>query len=408
MFLSLWHYLKGYVIVEVCGGNIEKFLNLITYHGIDIWQVHNSAEGIRFCVVASAFKEIRSDAKKAKCRIKIVSKKGFPFLAFKYKKRRLFVAGIAVFIILLLSLTSFVWLVDVEGNERISAMDIMHTLEENGYETGKLKRTMNLRNAETLLLNAYPDLLWVGIHYEGTRMVVKVSESVLPPEMMPSESAPKALLAKRDALITYIAVEKGKPMVREGDIVKKGDVLVAGEMPIGEEKPDLYYTSAKAAIRGKTIYTATQEISLSQVKKAYTDQTSKTYRFKFFNNNITFLSHKDLKGSYDVTHTLHQLHITKMFPLPFGIEVETQVGYMPTEYTLTEDEAKDILLSRLWQEVKGHLSEGATVLTREVYFKESEGVITGTLYIVAEESIGYEVELEQKMLNEGERINEQN
>lgn len=393
MFVTLWHYLKGYVIVEVYGGNVEKFLNLITYHGITLWQVKHHHSKIQFCILAQDFKAIKRDVHKARCHVRIKAKKGFPFIAFTYKKRHLFVAGTAIFIILLWVLTSFVWLIDIEGNGRISAMDMMHTLQENGYDTGKLKGKMNLRKAEVLLLNSYPDLLWVGIHYEGTRMVVKVSESVLPPSMSDLQSKPYSILSKRDALITYIAAQKGKPMVKVGDIVKKGDVLVAAQMPLGEETPTLYYTtSAKASIKGRTVYTATKEIALEQVKKSYIDKTSKSYSLRLFNKELTLYSQKKLQGNYDVQYTLHQLRITKLFPLPFAIGTKTQIAYTPAYYKLEGEDAKDLLLTNLWQDIKGHLAADAKVLKREIYFKESQGKITGTLYVLVEESIGYEAE----------------
>ena len=408
MFVTLWHYLKGYVIVEVDGGNVEKLLNLVTYHGIQIWQLRRQESKVSFCMVAEDFKKIKGDVKKAKCRIKIIYKRGVPFITNKYKRRYLFVGGLVAFVIMLWVLTSYVWLVDVEGNERLSSMEIMHTLKENGYQTGRLKCQMNPRQAEVVLIEQYPELVWVGIHYEGTRMVVKVSESVLPPEMMPTETSPKALCAKRDALVTYIAVEKGKPMVKAGDIVKKGDMLVQGEMPLGEEDPTLYYTSAKADVKGKTVYHAKEEISLIQTKKSYTSQTSKSYCFHFFDKKWIIYSQKPLTGQYDVQHTLSQLQITRLFPLPFGIDKVIQVGYTPMHFEITEEDAKDILLARLWQKIDSQLGDEATVLKREAFFKTCDGKVVGELFIIVEEKIDLEVGIEQKMINEGELMNESN
>ena len=82
------------------------------------------------------------------------------------------------------------------------------------------------------------------------------------------------------------------------------------------------------------------------------------------------------------------------------------MGYKPTYITLTKEEAEDILLSKLWKEVESHLDANAKVLKREAYFKESEGIITGTLYVIAEEEIGYPVESSQKIQEKGEMLNE--
>lgn len=391
LFLSLWHYLQGYVIVEVSGFNVEKFLNLVTYHGRILWDIKRQEHKIIFSTSIQDFKLMKEEVRKTKSRLKIIKKKGFPFFTYRYKKRKWFVFGIGLFIILLWLLSSFVWLVDIEGNTRISSLDIITTLEDHGYATGKWKSKMNLRAAETLLLKEYPDIIWVGADYEGTRMVVRVAESVLPPQMISGDSSSQSLISKRDALITYIAVEKGKPMVKAGDIVKKGDMLVAGEMPLGEEDPSPYYAKAKAVVRGKTIYTVTKELSLNQVKKNYTNQTSKQYNLKLFDKKFRLYSQSSLQGAYDRMLTLYQLRITKLFPLPFGIEVQTSIGYTPVYYTLSKEEAEDELLSILWKTISNSLGEEAKILTREAYFRQAEDKITGTLYVVAEEEISYPV-----------------
>ncbi len=412
MFLSLWHYLHGYVIVEVSGANPERFLSLATYHGRVVWNVKRTEEKITFYTSIEDFKMMRRELKKTKTRIKIVKKKGYPFLAFRYKRRKAFIAGVGVFVALLWMLSSFVWLVDVEGNSKINSLDIIHTLEEGGYNVGKLKSSMDLREAETLLINKYPDIIWVGVDFEGTRMVVKVSESVNPPQMKELSQSPSSIVSKRDALVTYIAVEKGKPMVKKGDIVRKGDVLVSGEMPLGAEDESPYFTSAKAKIKGKTIYTLTKEMDYNKVEKNYTNKTSKKYILKLFDKKINlYKDKKDIGQCYDTLITLHQLKITKLFPLPFSLEEQTNVGYEPTYTKLTKQEVEDELLASLWTEISSSMTNGAVVVKREAYFNATKDKVVGTLYVVAEEELGYPVDIDptqSQLKKEGESVNEQN
>lgn len=406
MLLSLWHYLKGYVIVEVKGINGEKFLNLATFHGIFLWNIRRQDQCIYFCCSIPDFKAMKRDVYKAKVRVKIIAKKGLPFFLSKYRRRKLFMIGMGLFVMMLWLLSSFVWLIEVEGNMRISGIDILHTLEGNGYKCGKLKSTMNLRKAEAALLKAYPDMIWVGIDYEGTRMIVRLSESVLPPEMNDLVGQPTSLISKRDALVTYIAVEKGKPMVKAGDIVKKGDMLVAGEMPLGEENPSPYFTTAKAVIKGKTIYSERKTIRLKQIKKQYLDTISKRYTLKIFDRHFKLFSQNQLVQPYDTLNTLYQLRITKLFPLPFGFEVQNCIGYEPIQYILTKEEAEDKLLSTMWKEMSQSIGEDARILRREAYFSEANDSITGILYVVAEENIGYPIQVTVDMQNKGETQHE--
>ncbi len=394
MFVSLWHYLKGYVIVEVSGKALNRFLNLALHHHISMWDVIQEENKIRFKTLISDFKRMKPDLKKTRCRIKIIRKKGLPFTINRYKRRRLFWGGMLVFIMMLWFLSSFVWLIEVEGTTRINSMDIIKSLEEKGYESGKLKSKMNLREAETYLLQQYPDIVWTGITYEGTRMIVRIAESVSKPEMSVKNDKPKIIVAKRDALITYIAVKRGKPLVKIGDIVKKGEVLVAGEMPIGEEDSTLFYTASKAQIKGKTTYTASATLSLQNEKKIYLNKISKKWTVKLFNKSFTIYNDKVPQNKYDKQITLHQLKISKMFPLPFAIEVEDRVIYKTVPYTLTEEEAKDQLLCNLWKQIEESLDSNAQIIKREAFFKKTGDAITGTLHVVAQEDIGYRLNLD--------------
>ena len=394
MFVSLWHYLKGYVIVEVSGKALNRFLNLALHHHISMWDVIQEENKIRFKTLISDFKRMKPDLKKTRCRIKIIRKKGLPFTINRYKRRRLFWVGMLVFIMMLWFLSSFVWLIEVEGTTRINSMDIIKSLEEKGYESGKLKSKMNLREAETYLLQQYPDIVWTGITYEGTRMIVRIAESVSKPEMSVKNDKPKIIVAKRDALITYIAVKRGKPLVKIGDIVKKGEVLVAGEMPIGEEDSTLFYTASKAQIKGKTTYTASATLSLQNEKKIYLNKISKKWTVKLFNKAFTIYNDKVPQNKYDKQITLHQLKISKMFPLPFAIEVEDRVIYKTVPYTLTEEEAKDQLLCNLWKQIEESLDSNAQIIKREAFFKKTGDAITGTLHVVAQEDIGYRLNLD--------------
>ncbi|WP_054741324.1 sporulation protein YqfD [Cellulosilyticum ruminicola] len=392
MFVSLWHYLNGYVIVEVGGFALERFMNLMMNRELDVWDVCVVNNKIQFKMQAKDFKSLKPIVRKAHCRVKVIRKYGLPFFMYRHRRRKFMPIGLVVFLIMIWSLSSFVWLVDVEGANRLNSIDIVNSLEEQGYGVGKWKTSLNLRQAESYLVKAYPDIIWTALHFEGTRLVVEIAETVPPPDMMFDTGVVTDIVAKRDALVTSIAVYKGMPKVKKGDIVKKGDVLVAGQMPLGAESEELYATDSKAKVTGKTVYSAQGEVSLTQVKKHYTNEVSRKYCLKLFNHSFKLWDQKIKMQNYDTQVRLHQLHITRLFPLPFAYEVDYRIGYNKETKVLTMEEAKDMLLSQLWKEVEESLSKNANVLKREVLFKETADGVTGTLHVVAEEEIGYKVE----------------
>lgn len=389
MFVRLWHYLRGYVIVKVSGAKIERFLNLIVTHHIPIWDIYMEADEVYFKIEVNAFKRLKPDVRKTHSHIQIMKKCGLPFKTNRYRRRKSFIIGVFVFVALLWWLSSFVWLVEVEGNDTISSIDIIETLEKSGYKSGALKGKMNLREAETYLMREYPDIVWAGIKFEGTRLLVQVAESVPAPSVHITSKEATDLVAKRDALITYIAVKKGMPKVKAGDTVKKGDILVTGIIPLGEENPGYYTIHSDAKIIGRTVYVETSEMPLTKQIKSYSSKASKQYRFKFFDHTFKLYSQKLPEGTFDKQITLHQLSITKLFPLPFGIETEVRVPYTVEEAVLTEEEVKDTLLCKMWQSISTHLSEDAHIIKREALFRKTGDKIIGKLYIVAEEEISY-------------------
>ena len=40
MFLTIWNYLRGYVVIEVSGFSVERFINLAAHKGVYIWDVN--------------------------------------------------------------------------------------------------------------------------------------------------------------------------------------------------------------------------------------------------------------------------------------------------------------------------------------------------------------------------------
>ena len=182
-------------------------------------------------------------------------------------------------------------------------------------------------------------------------------------------------------------------MVKVGDVVKKGEPLIKGEMPIGAEDESLYYASSKGVIKGKTMYTATNTVSLLEEKKQYLETESKHASFKIFGAEITLHNGENLAGNFDVTTKFHQLSITKNFPLPIGIKVETRTPYKKTYYEISVDDAKAKIYSKLCEEVESKISSDAKILNKEIIYKQDGKIIKGILEITVEEEIGYNLDI---------------
>ena len=103
-------YIIGYVKVKVEGYYIERFINICTNNKIVIWNLKRDKNvNLYLNVRTKDFKYMVDAAKKTKCKIKILKKKGLPFVMHRYKKRKLFAALLIMLIVLIAISSNFIW-----------------------------------------------------------------------------------------------------------------------------------------------------------------------------------------------------------------------------------------------------------------------------------------------------------
>lgn len=342
MFLALWNYFKGYVIIKVYGFSVERFINLAIHRGVFLWDVHRESGTAVMKVSVKGFKYLKPCAKKTKCKIKIVGKKGLPFTLFKYRKRKLLALGALLFVCLMYFMSSFVWLLNVEGNKRLHTEAIIRFLEEKGLKVGSFKAVVNERDLEKELMTEFSDISWVNIRITGTKATVIMTETV-PEQQIIDKSVPCDIVASRDCLITSMAVSAGTPNVRPGDVVRKGDLLVSGELVIGTDETSLIHRNvhAHAEIRGKMYYEINFSVPFSYIVKDYTGKILDDYSIIIFNNNIDFIKRDIPFVDYDSSIKRTQLRFGEDYPLPIIILTEEYKEYIPDLRTRTEEEARN-------------------------------------------------------------------
>lgn len=378
--------MKGYVIVEVKGYSLEKFMNLILHQKIPVWDAKYEDGNLYFTTMAKDFKRIKPYAKKSRCRARIKMKKGLPFLSFRYRKRKLLIGGSLLFIGVFYFLSSFVFQIEVIGNKNVQETDVIEVLKKTGFGTGKFKNQLDLRQAEEILSTTYDEIVWVGIHWEGTKMVVQIAEAVPKPKIHQDEEACH-LIAKRDGLITYIVTDQGMPLVKKGDTVTKGSVLVSGQIQLEDEQGTFYYTTSKATIRAKTGYTLEASIPTFQLEKNYTKEVSTKWTVRIFDHQITLWNPKVVYENYDTLITIKQLSLTKALALPFYIQKEERVEYLPSTVKIDLQHAKDLLQGALYSHLRSLLEEEAKVLIQEISYKEEGQNLKAKLNALVEEEI---------------------
>lgn len=186
MYVKIFlNYILGYLNIEIEGYFVEKFINICISKNIFLWNIKRTKSTIAYSNVGvKNFKKLVKIAKDTKCRVKIKSKKGLPFIFNKYRKRKIFFTFLLFLTVLIIFLSNFVWNVEIVGNVNISKEELMQTLKQDGLKMGVLKSKVNTKEIINKMRLERDDLAWVGIQMKGTNAIVKIVEADKKPDII--------------------------------------------------------------------------------------------------------------------------------------------------------------------------------------------------------------------------------
>ncbi len=412
MLLSFWNFIRGYVIIQVMGVSVERFINMATHKGIYFWDVERTDQGVCLQASVKSYGILRLCARKTGCKMKIVGKKGYPFIAHRYRKRKLLLAGFLFFIFSLYFLSSFIWLVEIQGNKRIGQEELYIYCKAEGLGVGSMKHKLNINEFKKKLMKNFPDISWVNVNISGTKATLQIAETIPKPTLI-DKSIPCNIIAKKDGLITHIATETGTPLVKEHDTVLAGDVLVSAEVA---EKNDAgiisEYVHAKAQIWAKMYYKISFKVPFKYYEKQYTGLHRKDHSLTLFDKNLNFFGTGVPYMNYDKITKHEQVKLSEDYPLPIIINTTLYREFNNIEKYHTVDRAKELADKMLTGRILREFDFAADILNKEIEFVELPDGLTVNAIITTNERIDMEVPLQitetPNILNEIQDNYEQN
>lgn len=387
MFLMLWNYFRGYVMIIISGFSVERFLNLVAHKGTYIWDVHPEGTGIAMKVSISGFFQLRDAARKTKCRIKIVEKRGLPFLFSKFKKRKILAAGALFFIAGLYLLSSFIWTVEVQGVSRLPEETVLQACAKEGLSPGKYKKNIDTKKLSDMLIANFEDISWVSVTVQGTNATIHIVETIPQPEMI-DRTTPCNVIASKNGIIESIATSAGIPQVRQKDVVEQGDVLVSGEVPVmdGDLQVGTQYVHATSAVTARVWYTVQKALPLSYTERVYTGETKKNTALLLTDKTIDLWKPQTKEGLAEIQVDSETFASIGDYVLPFGIKKETYRYYTEEEKTRTEEDAKQLLTQELEKEVLT-ITNGVQPIESNITWTVVDDSVQGTAVACALERI---------------------
>ena len=412
-FISIIKFVRGYVYVHLTGYAPERFLNLCGKHDILIWDLKVVEDGYLFHISMEGFKLLRPILKKTKTKVVILEKKGLPIYLFRYRKRKIFVAGLFLCIAMLFYMSGFVWNIEVCGNSYLSEETILLFLEEKEAYFGTKISKIDCAALEEQLRSDYPEVIWTSIKIYGTKMTVDIQESLLPEESYKVSSEEICdIVAAKDGIITQMITRQGTPLVTIGNEVKQGDCLVSGELPITSDYGEVIayiYECADADIIAQVQYAYQETISKVYQEKIYEPETLKNYIFQIGDIILKNPFIKEPDGLYDVTVEAIQLKLGANFYLPVYFKKITYNSYELEQKEYSEGEIKLLAEQYFLQYLQKLEEKGIQIIGKNVMIKkasQNKYLVTGTVDVY-ESIVSYApTEIREITMIEGQEENE--
>lgn len=388
--------MRGYVNISVEGLALERFINMCIARGIYLWDIRRiNHTTLEVKISVEGFKELRKIVRRAGCRVSISEKVGYPFWVHKLKKRKMLLLGAFFCLLILIISSTFIFTVEIVGNEAIEKSEIISRLNDLGLKPGTNRYRINLREIETQLLLDQEEIAWVGIEITGIKAKVEISEKRLAPGKI-NKDTPCDIVASKNGVIEKVIARNGDAIVEEGDIVTKGDTLISGIIQ-REYMEENMFVHSYGEVYAKTYYETTESKNLIEIKK---EKTGQKFVKRIFNLGSLELS----LNNGDIPYDFYVVEKKSKKPLQWRniglpVEIITEEYYEANEFEerIDEDDAKNDVHEDAINKLLKEVPLNAEILNTQIDFTIKDDILYGKVIVEVLENIA-----EQKILQIGE------
>jgi similar to stage IV sporulation protein len=185
--------------------------------------------------------------------------------------------GAVLFILTLYIMSSFVWFIQVSGNNKVDRNRILMTAAHYGIHVGAAKWNFSRTAVEEAMLRDINELTYVECDIRGVKVNIKVVEKILPDNNI---TGPCNIVANKDGVVEEVLVLDGQAHVKAGDVVARGDTLISGIVFPTAPPPEIegippsnkgpHQVRARGQVKARTWYEGYGECSRKSEEKVFT------------------------------------------------------------------------------------------------------------------------------------------
>lgn len=373
--MDLWWKISGYTRIRMTAADPERSLRTLSRNFRLENVVRISDLELEFSVPRGDVPQVLTCLQRSGDTSRIVDRSGGTQVLKKWIKQPVLAAILLVLLMASFWLPTRILFVQIEGNQSIPSRLILETAAECGVSFGASRSALRSEQVKNQLLEAIPDLSWVGVNTSGCVATITVRERNIQPEE--DEGAYGSIIAICDAVISEIIPSSGEVRCTVGQAVRSGQVLISGYTDLGICTRVVDAQGEVYGLTQREICAVLPEITLQRKEET---ETITRYSVIFGKNRINLYSDS---GILDTTcgrmRMVYQVCLPGGWKLPVSLVVETYEASNLQEVSRDVEDTQVLLQEEALRYLNQQMVAGS-VLQSEGVLDLSDGayLLTGT------------------------------
>lgn len=340
--MSFWKQAAGIVRAELVSADPEGTLRALGEAGIALDEITpKGALTLEFLLRREDLPAAETLCRKRGDSFRVLGRQGLWYAVGALWERKLLLTGLVFLLGLTMLLPTRVLFFRVEGNRTVPTAQILWEAERQGLSFGASRRGVRSEHVKNALLEAIPELEWVGVNTQGCTAVISVRERTAPAPAPEAKHQVGNIVAAMDGYILSVTVTQGTGLVQPGQAVKKGEILISGYTDCGI---CIQAAQAEGEILAQTRRQIEAVTPAQYLRKGKITGTKRALSLLLGKKRIFFWKDSGiLEGSCDRIQEDYPLTLPGQFRLPVSLRVETYEIRESTSAKLTDPEASALL-----------------------------------------------------------------
>ncbi len=392
MLKNIYNSLQGSVHIDITGAAIERFLNLCSIHEVRFWDVKcQEPDHFTAWVSAGGYFALRPYARNCGCRIRLLKKRGAPFLYLRFTRRAALWSGLLLSAAVIWILSGMVWTIEVRGCRETTPREILTLMEEAGIRTGARRAQFQMRKLRNDVMLKTDKLSYFTVNFQGTHAIIEVWEKRNYQEK-PEEAQPCDIVSDLTGIVEALRVRTGIAQVKVGDTLQPGDVIATGV--IVNEHDDtqvtLLHAEAEADVRTWCIRRTIVPSELQLLTQTLVEEKQHGFRLGVRRFPLGLIE-KNGFSWYDKQINIQHLKLREDFRWPLGFVTAKILECQAEKAQIDREKLSQVLEARMLARLLLEKPDARVIDTQFALEQTEQGAWQGILKAELVETTGKEV-----------------